>query len=101
KMYVTRYGNPAFYAIADRFCALAAELGHAPTTLAVAWAASHPAVSAVLVGARDLAQLEPSLAAMTVALDEATRARISALSPEPPLATDRNEELTPHSFGIR
>src|SRR5206468_3377294 len=42
KMYETRYASAAFYDIADRFCALAAELGHPPTTLAVAWVASHP-----------------------------------------------------------
>src|SRR5256885_6677956 len=50
KMYETRYGNAAFYAVADRFTALAVELGHAPAALAIAWVASHPAVTSVLVG---------------------------------------------------
>jgi hypothetical protein len=27
--------------------------------------------------------------------------RISALSPEPPIATDRNEEKTKHNYGQR
>ena len=36
KMYETRYGDPANFDIADKFTALAAELGHAPATLAVA-----------------------------------------------------------------
>ncbi|HEY1557784.1 MAG TPA: aldo/keto reductase [Kofleriaceae bacterium] len=98
KMYAVRYGDPANFEIAERFCALAAELGMAPATLAVAWAASHPAVTSVLVGGRDAAQLAPTLAALTVELDAATRARISALSPEPPPATDRNEETSAHSY---
>ena len=76
-----------------RFVELAAELGHSPVTLAVAWAASHPAVTSVLAGARDADQLAPALAAIELVLDDATRARISALSPAPPPATDRIEEL--------
>lgn len=101
KMYATRYGAPSYFAIAEEFTRLAAELGHAPTTLAVAWVASHPAVTSVLVGGRNVEQLAPALAAKDLVLDEATRARISALSPEPPPATDRNEESTPHHYGAR
>ncbi len=101
KMYTVRYGNAAFYDTAERFTALAAELGHHPTTLAVAWVASHPGVTSVLVGGRNLEQLAPSLQAMSVVLDADTRARVSALSPEPPPATDRNEEKTAHNYGAR
>ena len=101
KMYETRYSNDANYAIADRFTQLAAELGHAPATLAVAWVASHPGVTSVLVGGRNVEQLTPSFAAGEVILDDATRARVSALSPEPPPATDRNEEKTAHNYGSR
>jgi aryl-alcohol dehydrogenase-like predicted oxidoreductase len=101
KMYTVRYANPGFYEIAEKFCAIAAELGHHPTTLAVAWVASHPAVTSVLIGGRDPAQLAPALAAKDVVLDAETRARISALSPEPPPATDRNEEKSAHNYGSR
>jgi aryl-alcohol dehydrogenase-like predicted oxidoreductase len=101
KMYRTRYADRASYEIADRFCALAAELGHAPATLAVAWVASHPAVTSVLVGGRNVEQLTPTLAGGTLVLDDATRDRISALSPTPPPATDRNEEVTAHNYGAR
>jgi aryl-alcohol dehydrogenase-like predicted oxidoreductase len=101
KMYTVRYANPSFYEIADRFSALAAELGHHPATLAVAWVASHPAVTSVLVGGRNVDQLAPSLAAMHLELDAETRARISALSAEPPPATDRNEEKSAHNYGSR
>lgn len=101
KMYTVRYANPAFYEIADRFVALANQLGHHPTTLATAWVASHPAVTSVLVGGRNLDQLAPALAAKDLALDAETRAQISALSPAPPPATDRNEETTAFNYGQR
>jgi len=99
KMYETRYGNPAFYEIAERFTALATELGHHPVTLAIAWVMSHPGVTSVLAGGRNVEQLAPAFAAATLTLDEETRARVSALSPEPPPATDRNEEKTANNYG--
>ena len=101
KMYQVRYGDAAYFETAERFTQLAAELGHHPATLAVAWVASHPAVTSVLVGGRSLEQLAPTLAAANVVLDDATRARIGALSPEPPPATDRNEERSEHNYGAR
>ncbi len=101
KMYTVRYANPGFYEIATQFTALAQELGHHPTTLSVAWVASHPAVTSVLIGGRNLDQLAPALAAKDLVLDVETRAKISALSPEPPPATDRNEETSSHNYGSR
>lgn len=101
KMYATRYADPRYLEVAAEFSKLAAELGHAPATLSVAWAASHPAITSVLVGGRNVEQLTPTLAANKLLLDDATRARISALSPEPPPATDRNEEVTANNYGSR
>lgn len=92
KMYASRYADPRYLEVAGQFTALAAELGHAPTTLSVAWAASHPDVTSVLVGGRNVEQLAPAFAAGGLELDAATRARISALTPEPPPATDRSDE---------
>ena len=39
-----------------------------PATLAVAWVMAHPAITAPIIGARNLAQLEASLAALDVAM---------------------------------
>jgi len=94
KMYEARYGDPAMFDIAAKFTALAGELGQHPVTLALAWVTSHPAVTSVLAGGRDVEQLAPAFAAQAVYLDPATRDRISALTPPVPPATDRNEELT-------
>ena len=53
---------------------------------------SHPAVTAPIIGARNMEQLEASLAALDVEMMPEWRAEISALSIEPPPATDRSEE---------
>jgi len=90
--YVARYRDPGGWAAAAELGAIAGELGHHPATLAVAWVASHPAVTAPLVAGRTLEQLRPSLAAADLDLDADVRARLSALTPTPPLATDRAEE---------
>ena len=101
KMYGVRYGAPDNFEVAERFCAMAAELGHHPVSLAIRWVASHPAVTAPLIGARNLTQLEPALQSLDVAMDADLRARISALSITPPPATDRNEEKSAHNYGSR
>ena len=80
---------------------LAEQRGFDPTALAVAWVGSHPAVTAPIIGARNLEQLEGSLKALEIEMTPELRAEISALSPEPPPATDRNEERTPINLGIR
>ncbi len=92
QMYVERYGDPAYYEIAERFTAHARERGLHPATLALAWVMAHPDVTAPLIGARNVGQLEASLAALEVEMTPAWRAEISALSIEPPPATDRTEE---------
>ena len=94
KLSIARYGDPQNFALAEKFTAYAAGLGFHPVTLAVAWAMAHPAITAPIIGARNVAQLEPLLAATEVKMSAEWRAEISALSPEPPPATDRSEERT-------
>jgi aryl-alcohol dehydrogenase-like predicted oxidoreductase len=98
KMYQNRYGDEVNYEVADRLTAYAAERGEHPATLAVAWVMSHPAVTAPIVGARNLEQLEPSLRAAELKMTPEWRAELSALSPEPPSATDRSEEKKGMSY---
>ena len=92
EMYQARYGTRDHFETAERLTALAGEHGVHPATLAVAWVAYHPAVTAPIIGARNLEQLEASLAAADRAMDDETYAQISGLSPAPPPATDRSEE---------
>jgi aryl-alcohol dehydrogenase-like predicted oxidoreductase len=101
EMYQVRYGADWIYQVAQRFSDFAGERGVEPASLAVAWVASHPAITAPIIGARSVAQLEGSLKALEIEMTPELRAEISALSPEPPPDTDRNEERTPASFGVR
>ena len=63
-----------------RFTSLAAELGVAPATLAIAWCLRNPNVSSVLLGATGLAQLLQDLEALEVwqRLDDASWERVQA-----------------------
>ncbi|XID93187.1 aldo/keto reductase [Paenibacillaceae bacterium WGS1546] len=90
--YTKRYENEAYYAIADRFAAYSRERGVHPATLAVAWALGNPAITAPIIGARSVEQLEPSLAAVDLDFSDEWRKEITALSIDPPPATDRSEE---------
>jgi aryl-alcohol dehydrogenase-like predicted oxidoreductase len=92
KMYVKRYGEPGYYETAEAFAAHARERGVHPASLAIAWVMSHPAVTAPIIGARNVSQLEASLASLDIQLTPEWRAEISALSVEPAPATDRSEE---------
>lgn len=92
RMYGERYRDERNFEVAERFSELARSHGHEPAALAVAWVASHPAVTAPLIGARNLEQLEGSLAALEIEMTPELREEIAALSPAPPPATDRSEE---------
>lgn len=101
KTYQTRYAESGGPSVATRFLALADRLGVSPTTLAVAWVAAHPAVTAPLLGARSVAQLEVSLAAADLTIPPELYAEISALTPAPAPATDRTDDGTEHDLWRR
>ncbi len=101
EMYRARYGGDWVYQVADRFVRFARERGFDPVALAVAWAGSHPAVTAPIIGARNVEQLEHSLSAVDINMTAALRAEISALSPAPPPATDRSEAMGSGTYGLR
>lgn len=90
-MYGKRYEQQWNYETAEAFTQHAKESGCHPVSLAVAWVMSHPAVTAPIIGARSVGQLEASLAAVDVKMTPEWREAISALSPTPPPATDRSE----------
>ena len=59
---------------------IANELNVEPSTLAVAWAMSHPAVTAPIIGPDNLKQLDAYLAAASIDMDASLREQITALS---------------------
>jgi aryl-alcohol dehydrogenase-like predicted oxidoreductase len=92
KNYTIRYGDFTHNPIAQKLADYGAKIGVSPVTLAVAWVKSHPAITAPIIGARNLEQLEPSLAAGSYEMSPEQRAELSALTPPPPVPTDRDEE---------
>ncbi len=97
-MYSTRYGANWMVNAVDGFLAKAEEMNVHPAALAVAWVGSHPAITAPIIGARNLQQLEGSLASVDIHLTAEQREEISALTPHPGYATDRNEEMTSFNY---
>lgn len=91
KRYASRYGARWMHDTAGELAALADEIGAHPATLAVAWVAQNPAITAPIISARNATQLAPSLKAMSFAMGTALYQRISSLSQRPAPATDRSE----------
>jgi aryl-alcohol dehydrogenase-like predicted oxidoreductase len=92
-MYKSRYGETWMHDAAAHFADFARKEGFPPAALAIAWVAHHPAVTAPILGARNVAQTEEALKAVEIAMTEALYARIAALSPAPPSPTDRSETV--------
>jgi len=95
KMYTVRYGEEWMHEVAAKFAAFCRKQGLHPMSVAVAWVAAHPAVTAPIIGARSLEQLQASLDSLKVAMSPAMWSEIAALSRTPPPATDRLEEQKP------
>jgi len=100
-MYTTRYGEGWVYDVAENYTSFAKEHGYNPVSLAVAWVTAHPAVTAPIIGARNLNQLADSLNSVDIDITPELWAEISALSPEPPPATDRTEERTAFNYAAQ
>lgn len=92
-MYAKRYEQDWMFDTAAGLSRLAQEAGVHPATLAVAWVARHEGVTGPIISARSLDQLQPSLAAVDYEMSDDLYAAVSALSPAPPPATDRTEEV--------
>lgn len=89
--YARRYGTEQVRETARRFVDFAREHHYDPVTLAIAWTMKHPAVTAPILGARSVEQLEPALAAADFDLSDDLYVELCALTPPVPPATDRNE----------
>ena len=92
--YAARYGQSWMHDAAKELLAVSQAMRTDAATLAVAWVAHHPAVTAPIISARTVQQLGPSLAALGVDLSPQDYADLEALSPRPAPATDRLEEAS-------
>lgn len=94
--YKDRYKDDNNFIIADKFSAYAEKHDVTPSSLAVAWVMSNPSVTAPIIGARNIAQLQDSLGALDIKMTPEWREEISSLSNTPAPATDRAETLLPN-----
>jgi aryl-alcohol dehydrogenase-like predicted oxidoreductase len=92
KMYEARYGEAGTHDTAARFAGFCRERNLHPMSAAVAWVGTHPAVTAPIIGARSVEQLQASLDSVKIDMTPQLRAEMAALSRTPPPATDRLEE---------
>jgi aryl-alcohol dehydrogenase-like predicted oxidoreductase len=87
--YQERYKDPRIRDTVGKFVQFAQENGYRPAALAVAWVSHHPAVTAPIIGARTIEQLEDSLKSLEIDMTPELYRQITELSVAPPLATDR------------
>ena len=99
--YAKRYSKPRYYEIAEHFSAYAHTLGIAPSALALKWVMSHPAITAPIIGARSLEQLNQTLSVLDLDISPEILAHITQLSDTPANATDRLEEDLDEGFKLR
>lgn len=86
KMMAARFVNPRTVETAERVAAIAKDLGVSPVTLAIAWSKQHDFVASTIVGATSVAQLNESLLASDMMLDEETLRRIDQIDVDIPNA---------------
>ncbi|MCS7273030.1 MAG: aldo/keto reductase [Fimbriimonadales bacterium] len=67
----------------EQYEAFCEELGEEPANVALAWLLHQPAVTAPIIGPRTLDQLERSLRALEIRLDEAALKRLDEIFPGP------------------
>jgi aryl-alcohol dehydrogenase-like predicted oxidoreductase len=101
EQYSQRYSSTLYYEVAERFTNFAQKLDVNPVTLAISWVKSHPAITAPIIGARNVTQLESSLAATEFIMEPEIYDQISNLSIRPGNATDRLEEELDSKFHLR
>jgi aryl-alcohol dehydrogenase-like predicted oxidoreductase len=92
EFYAARYGEAESHETAGRFVELCESRGWSAATVAIAWVAGHPGITAPIVGARQAGQMDGALAALDFSMTPELRREISSLSKTPPLATDRRDE---------
>ena len=67
----------------ERFAGLASEIGERQDTIALAWLLANPVVTAPIIGVRTRDQLENSLRAVEISLDESTMKELDSIFPGP------------------
>jgi len=77
------YATERTWSVIDELLAVADETGHSPAQVALRWVVQRPGVTAPIIGARDMAQLEDNLGATGWALDADAMERLTKVGAEP------------------
>jgi aryl-alcohol dehydrogenase (NADP+) len=80
RTYQDRYWHEGMFETVDTLQEIARDVGLSLTTLAVAWVLAHPAVTAPIIGASRPEQLDDTIAAVDVVLDDDVKARLDELT---------------------
>jgi aryl-alcohol dehydrogenase-like predicted oxidoreductase len=77
-------GNERNWATIDAVREIADQIGATPSQVALSWVTNRPAVSATIIGARTMKQLDDNLAAAELQLDAEAISRLDAVSAPTP-----------------
>jgi len=77
------YANERTWSVIDELLAVAAETGHTPAQVALRWVVQRPGVTAPIIGARNMTQLDDNLGAVGWFLDAETMERLTKVGAEP------------------
>lgn len=77
---IAKHDNERTFELLDVLRDIAEETGSTPSRIALAWLLGRKGVTAPIIGARTLEQMEENLAALDVALDAGVVARLDAVS---------------------
>ena len=67
----------------EQYEALCNKLGESPAAIALAWLLHNPIVTSPIIGPRTIEQLETTLRATEISLDEATLSKLEEIFPDP------------------
>jgi aryl-alcohol dehydrogenase-like predicted oxidoreductase len=87
--YTQRYADASIHETVRKFAQFTKVRGYGAAALAVAWVGHHPAVTAPIIGARNIGQLEESLKSLDVVMTDELYKQVCELSIAPPSATNR------------
>ncbi len=91
--YKKRYGDDWMLAAAIEYEAFARDNSINPISLALAWVSAHPGITAPIIGARNVSQLEDSLDSVKINMTPELYQEIASLTPAPAPANDRTEDF--------
>lgn len=82
KMYQQRYWHEREFLSIEQLKTAVSDAGHSMTTTSVAWVLANPLITSAIIGASRPEQLDDTLAAADVTLDEGLKSRLDELSHE-------------------